>query len=186
MAESSVSGLQGMAAHDFSLPGVDGRTYGLADISGEKGTVIAFICNHCPYVKAVADRMAADARELGEMGIGFAAICSNDATTHPQDSFENMKLFAEKHGFGFPYLQDEDQSVARAYDAACTPEFYGFDGGGKLVYHGRLDEGRKETSLPEGARRDLVEAMSAIADGREVPFDQVPAMGCSIKWKAGS
>ena len=182
MAFSKESGLLGMSAPDFNLPATDGKTYGLADVAGEKGTVIAFICNHCPYVKAIAGRMAADAVALRGAGIGFAAICANDATTHPADSFDNMKRFAAEHDFRFPYLHDEDQSVARAYDAACTPEFYGFDGNGKLVYHGRLDEGRKEPLAP-GARRELVEAMMAVGKGRPVPADPVPAMGCSIKWK---
>jgi peroxiredoxin len=185
MAISNVSGLIGMSAPDFRLPATDGKSYGLADIAGEKGTVIAFICNHCPYVKAVAGRMAADARTLMGAGVGFAAICSNDATSHPADSFDNMKIFAAEHGFAFPYLQDEDQTVARAYDAACTPEFYGFDRDGKLVYHGRLDEGRT-APIAEGARRELVEAMMAVAEGLPVPADPVPAMGCSIKWKQAS
>jgi peroxiredoxin len=185
MAISNISGLLGMSAPDFRLPATDGKTYAYADIAGEKGTVIAFICNHCPYVKAIAGRMAADARTLAGAGVGFAAICSNDATTHPADSFDNMKSFAAEHGFGFPYLQDEDQAVARAYDAACTPEFYGFDRDGKLVYHGRFDEGRKGP-LPVGARKELLEAMMAVAEGLPAPSDPVPAMGCSIKWKQAS
>lgn len=185
MALANASGLLGMDAPDFILPAVDGKTYSLADLRGEKGTVIAFICNHCPYVKAVADRMAADARVLQAQGFGFAAICSNDATSHPADSFDNMKAFAEQHHFTFPYLHDEDQSVARAHDAACTPEFYGFDSEGKLAYHGRLDEGRQEPP-PAGARRELLDAMEAIAAGEPIPFDPAPAMGCSIKWKKAS
>src|SRR2546426_4846754 len=110
----------GTPAVDFALPATDGRTYALADVAGAKGTVIVFICNHCPYVKAVIDRMVADARALLAEGIGFAAICSNDATAYPEDSFDNMTRFATAHGFTFPYLHDEDQSVARAYGAACT------------------------------------------------------------------
>ena len=176
--------LAGEAAPDWTLPATDGKTYQLADVAGPNGTVIAFICNHCPYVKAVVDRMVSDAEALKQSGVGFAAICSNDPVTYPDDSFDKMKDFAEAHGFGFPYLQDEDQSVARAYDAACTPEFYGFDAEGKLAYHGRLDEGRTG-ELPAGARRELRDAMTAIADGQPLPFDPVPAMGCSIKWKAG-
>src|ERR1700681_1454395 len=122
----------GMPAADFRLLATDGRTYTLDDIAGEKGTVIVFICNHCPYVVAVIDRLVADARVLMAEGIGFAAVCSNDATSHPYDSFPNMKRFAEKHIFPFPYLHDESQKVARAYDAVCTPDFFGFDGGRRL------------------------------------------------------
>ena len=184
MPTTAQSKLAGQAAPDWRLPATDGNTYELSDIAGTNGTVIAFICNHCPYVKAVVDRMVSDAEALKQSGVGFAAICSNDPVAYPDDSFDKMKAFAEAHDFGFPYLQDEDQSVARDYDAACTPEFYGFDADRKLTYHGRLDEGRTG-ALPEGARRELLEAMKAVAEGRPVPFDPFPAMGCSIKWKSG-
>lgn len=173
----------GIAAPDFELPATDGRNYRLADVAGEKGTVIVFICNHCPYVKAIAERMAADAAVLKAEGIGFAAICSNDAEDYPEDSFENMKLFAERHRFGFPYLHDETQAVARAYDAVCTPDFFGLAADGTIQYRGRLDAGRKDPP-PAGARRDLVEAMREIARTGKGPAEQAPSMGCSIKWKA--
>jgi peroxiredoxin len=170
-------------AIDFRLPATDGRTYSFDDVAGKNGTMIVFICNHCPYVVAVIDRLVADARELMAEGIGFAAICSNDATSHPDDSFPNMKRFAEKHGFPFPYLHDESQNVARAYDAVCTPDFFGFDGDRRLKYRGRLDEGRTNAP-PPGARRELLEAMRAIAKTGEAPADQHPSIGCSIKWRA--
>jgi peroxiredoxin len=166
----------------FSLPATDGRSYTLDDIAGPKGTVIVFICNHCPYVKAVIDRLVADAKLLQAEGIGVAAICSNDAHTHPDDSFPKMKEFARLHGFTFPYLHDESQSTARAYNAVCTPDFFGYDAGRKLKYRGRLDEGGRATPAP-GAKRELVEAMRAIAAGRD-PGEQTPSIGCSIKWKA--
>jgi peroxiredoxin len=123
----------------FSLPATDGRSYTLDDIAGAKGTVIVFICNHCPYVKAVIDRLVADAKLLQAEGIGVAAICSNDARTHPDDSFPMMKEFARLHGFTFPYLHDEAQATARAYNAVCTPDFFGYDAGRLLKYRGRLD-----------------------------------------------
>lgn len=170
-------------AVDFRLPAADGRTYALDDVAGEKGTVIVFICNHCPYVKAVIDRMVADARALMAEGIGFAAICSNDATSYPEDSFDNMQRFAKTHGLPFPYLHDEDQSVARAYGAACTPDFFGYDADRRLKYRGRLDEGRIG-GPPPGARRELVEAMRAIAATGAAQAGQFPSMGCSIKWKS--
>jgi len=169
-------------APGFRLPATDGRTYALADVSGENGTVIVFICNHCPYVKAVIDRLVADARTLEAAGIGVAAICCNDANAYPDDSFDKMAEFARDHGFPFPYLHDEDQSVARAYDAVCTPDYFGFDKNGRLVYRGRLDAGRMEPP-PPGARRELVEAMLAVARGEAAPAEQIPSMGCSIKWK---
>ncbi len=171
-------------APDFRLPATDGRTYTLDDVAGENGTVIVFICNHCPYVKAVIDRLVADARVLLAEGVGFAAICSNDAVAYPEDSFGNMKQFAEAHDFPFPYLHDETQSVAKAYDAVCTPDFFGFDRDRKLKYRGRLDEGRT-TPPPAGARRELIEAMRSIAATGLAPSDQPPSIGCSIKWKAG-
>jgi peroxiredoxin len=170
-------------ATDFRLPAIDGRTYTFADVAGRSGTVIVFICNHCPYVKAVIDRLVADARVLMAEGIGFAAICSNDAKSYPEDSFPEMQRFAKAHGFPFPYLHDEDQSVARAYDAVCTPDFFGYDANRRLKYRGRLDEGRTSPP-PKGARRELVEAMRAIAASGTGPKEQWPSMGCSIKWKA--
>ena len=149
-------------AVEFRLPATDGKTYALDDLAGKKGTVVAFICNHCPYVKAVIDRMVADARVLISEGMGFAAICSNDAANRPEDSFENMQHFAKAHGFPFPYLHDETQAVARAYGAVCTPDFFGYSADRKLKYRGRLDEGRKTPPRAE-APRELVEAMRAIA-----------------------
>ena len=171
-------------APDFRLPATDGRTYGLKDVAGDRGTVIVFICNHCPYVKAVIDRLAADARLLMGEGVGFAAICSNDSACYPEDSFPKMGEFARKHDFPFPYLHDETQDVARAYGAVCTPDFFGFDPELKLKYRGRLDEGRT-TPPPPGARRELLEAMRAVAAGGPEPANQAASIGCSIKWKAG-
>jgi len=172
----------GWKAKEFDLPAVDGRRYGLADISGPNGTLLMFICNHCPYVIAVAGRIAEEARALSELGIGVAAINSNDTVSYPQDSFENMKLFAERHGFTFPYLFDETQEVARDYDAVCTPDFFGFNADLELQYRGRLDESRRDP-VP-GARRDLYEAMKQIAETGQGPREQVASMGCSIKWRA--
>jgi peroxiredoxin len=169
-------------APKFRLPATDGRSYSLEDVAGEKGTVIVFICNHCPYVIAVIDRLVADAAALIKEGFGFAAICANDAKAYPQDSFDAMKLFAKAHGFPFPYLHDESQATARAYGAVCTPDFFGFGPDRKLKYRGRLDEGRT-TPPPAGARRELLEAMRQIARDNEVVADQTPSIGCSIKWK---
>ena len=173
----------GWKAPDFTLPATNGQSYSLQEIAGEKGTLVMFICNHCPYVLAVIDRIVRDARDLQAMGIGVAAICSNDAEAYPDDSFDNMQRMAETYGFSFPYLHDEDQSVARAYDAACTPDFFGFDSDLGLQYRGRLDASRREAG-PDDARRDLYEAMKQVAETGKGPADQIPSMGCSIKWKA--
>ncbi|MBU1175179.1 MAG: thioredoxin family protein [Alphaproteobacteria bacterium] len=173
----------GIVAPGFDLPGVDGQTYALSDIMAEKGAVVVFICNHCPYVKAITERLVAAAVTLRQEGVGFAAICANDATSHPEDSFENMKLFAMKRGFTFPYLHDESQAVARAYEAVCTPDFYGIDGEGVIRYRGRLDSGRIDPH-PGDVRPELINAMLAIARGRPAPQRQLPSVGCSIKWKA--
>lgn len=174
--------MQDTPAVAFRLPATDGRRYALDDIAGSNGTVIVFICNHCPYVKAIIDRLAADARTLMAEGIGFAAICSNDAAAYPEDSFAAMQRFAGAHALPFPYLHDEDQAVARAYGAVCTPDFFGYDASRRLKYRGRLDAGRT-TPPPAGARRELVEAMRAIAATGAAPPGQVPSIGCSIKWK---
>ena len=173
----------GAKAPDFRLPATDGRAYALRDVAGEQATVIVFICNHCPYVKAVIGRLVQDARLLRREGVGFAAICSNDAQSYPEDSFPKMRAFAQAHDFPFPYLHDESQEVARAYGAVCTPDFFGYDRELRLQYRGRLDEGRTAPP-PPNARRELVEAMRAIAAGGPAPNDQVPSIGCSIKWKA--
>jgi len=172
----------GWKAPDFNLPATDGKTYSLADISGENGTLIMFICNHCPYVLAILDRMTRDAKALQDLGIGVAAICSNDATAYPADSFENMAGLATRADFTFPYLHDETQQVARAYDAVCTPDFFGFDATGGLQYRGRLDASGKKPADPQ-TRRDLLEAMTLVAKTGAGPADQTPSMGCSIKWK---
>ena len=183
MATTSARSAALTLAPMFRLPATDGGTYTLDDIAGTKGTVVVFICNHCPYVKAVIDRLVADAHMLMAEGIGFAAICSNDASAYAEDSFENMQRFAQRHAFPFVYLHDEDQSVARAYGAVCTPDFFGFDADRKLKYRGRLDAGRIEPP-PAGARRELVEAMRAIAATGATTTSPFPSMGCSIKWKA--
>ena len=166
----------------FSLPGTDGRTWRYDDVAGENGTLIMFICNHCPYVIAILDRIKRDADDLQALGIGVAAICSNDAVRCPADSFDNMVKMAAAEGFAFPYLHDEDQSVARAYDAACTPDFFGFNGQKGLQYRGRLDASRAQAGQ-SGLRRDLYEAMHDVAKTGRGPKDQTPSMGCSIKWK---
>lgn len=172
----------GWPAVDANLPATDGTTRTIFGEAGPNGLVVAFICNHCPYVKAVIGRIVRDAHDLKAHGIGFVAISSNDAETYPQDSFANMRLFAEANGFGFPYLHDEDQSVARAYGAACTPDFFGFNGRMELQYRGRLDASRKDAGV-EDLRRDLYEAMVEIARTGEGPRDQIASIGCSIKWK---
>lgn len=166
----------------FSLPATDGRVLTLEDVRGPKGTLILFICNHCPYVKAIVDRLVRDCTVLKEAGIGVAALCSNDAVAYPEDSFENMARFAAEHGFPFPYLHDESQEVARAYGAVCTPDFFGFNAALELHYRGRLDASGRNPAPPD-ARRELVEAMLQIAATGQGPKEQVPSMGCSIKWK---
>ncbi len=182
MATQGTAAHLGIAAPAFALPATDGKTISLDDVAGENGTVVAFICNHCPYVKAVAGRMVADARALAAEGIGFVAISANDPVSHPEDSPANMKQFAEKHGFPFPYLFDESQQTARAYGAACTPEFFGISRAGTIEYRGRLDQGRTDQPPPD-AKRELIEAMRAIAATGKGPAEQTPSIGCSIKWK---
>lgn len=174
----------GWKARDFSLLGIDGREYGLGDIAGPNGTLIVFLCNHCPYVRAIAGRLAAEARDLQKLGIGVAGINANDPSAYPEDSYENMKAFAEEHGFAFPYLVDQTQETARTYGAVCTPDFFGFDKDLGLQYRGRLDESR--TTLVPNARRELYEAMKQIAETVKGPAEQIPSMGCSIKWKPAS
>ena len=173
----------GWPAPDFALPATDGTTVTRDGAKGPKGLLVIFMCNHCPYVQAVLDRIVRDARDLQALGIGVVAISSNDAATHPEDSPDRMGEVAEAMGFPFLYLHDEDQSVAKAFGAACTPDFFGFDADLGLQYRGRLDaSGRSPAG--EDARRDLYEAMRQVAETGEGPADQVPSMGCSIKWKA--
>lgn len=173
----------GWPAPGFLLPATDGRSYRLEDIRGPNGTLIMFICNHCPYVLAVLDRIVRDARDLAPLGVGVAAICSNDATAYPADSFDNMRRMARDQRFPFPYLHDETQDVARAYGAVCTPDFFGFDAADGLQYRGRLDASRRSAG-PADLRRDLFEAMKQVAETGQGPRDQVPSIGCSIKWAA--
>jgi peroxiredoxin len=171
----------GWKARDFALKGTDGKTYALADVRGPKGTLIVFICNHCPYVKASIGRIVAEAKALREIGIGTIAIMPNDTATYREDSFENMQAFAARHRFTFPYVIDETQEVARAYGAQCTPDFFGFNARDELQYRGRLDASR--TTVVPDARRDLFEAMRQVAETGAGPAEQMPSMGCSIKWK---
>ncbi len=173
----------GWAAPTFTLAATEGAVHALADIRGKHGTLIVFLCNHCPYVLASVDRMVRDMNELMEMGIGCAAICSNDADQYPQDSFEHMGRFASDHQFTFPYLHDETQEVARAYEAFCTPDFFGFNADLELQYRGRLDSNRVNHIDPT-APRELVEAMKMVTETGKGPETQFSSMGCTIKWKA--
>lgn len=170
-------------APDFDLPGVDGRHWTLEQCCGEKGLLVMFICNHCPYVKAIRDRIVRDTRELSALGINSVAIMSNDPSEYAEDSFENMQRVAEEFAYPFPYLLDEDQRVARAYGAICTPDFFGYNADLGLQYRGRLDASRKEAAATD-VRRDLFEAMKQVAMTGKGPLDQIPSMGCSIKWLA--
>lgn len=170
----------GWQAVDFDLPGVDGRRYSLSTSRGVNGLLVMFICNHCPYVKAVRERIVRDCRDLAAHGIGAIAISANDPADYPEDSFENMRRIAAEYAFPFPYVQDATQAVAKAYGAECTPEFFGFNSRLELQYHGRLDASGRE-ARPD-ARRELYEAMVQIAQTGRGPADQSPAIGCSIKW----
>ena len=173
----------GRPAPDFALPGVDGKVWTLQDCRGERGLLVMFICNHCPYVKAVRDRIVRDARELLDHGVRAVAIMSNDPTDYPEDSFENMQRVARELDFPFPYLLDESQAVAKAYGAVCTPDFFGYNADLQLQYRGRLDASRKDTA-PADARRELFEAMVAVARTGQGPAEQIPSIGCSLKWRA--
>jgi peroxiredoxin len=172
----------GWPAVDFDLPGVDGRRHSLASARGPRGLLVMFICNHCPYVKAVLDRIVRDAAELKTLGIGCIAIMSNDPTDYPEDSWDNMVALAKRMDFPFPYVLDESQEIAKAYGAVCTPDFFGFNADLQLQYRGRLDESRKEAA-PVGVRRDLFEAMKQVALTGNGPREQIASIGCSIKWK---
>ncbi|MDP1524498.1 MAG: thioredoxin family protein [Rhodocyclaceae bacterium] len=173
----------GRKAIDFDLPGVDGKRHALASAAGPNGLLVMFICNHCPYVKAVIERIVRDTRELATLGVGSIAIMSNDPRDYPEDSWDHMVLVAKQFDFPFPYVLDESQAVAQAYGAVCTPDFFGFNGQLELQYRGRLDESRKEAA-PANVRRDLFEAMKQIALTGAGPREQIPGIGCSIKWKS--
>lgn len=174
----------GWKAPDFRLKGTDGEWHTLESLRGPKATLVVFMCNHCPYVKAILDRLIRDARDLAALGVSTVAINANDPAAYPEDSFANMVRVARDKGFPFPYLYDETQAVARAYGAACTPDFFGFNADLELQYRGRLDETR--TQAVPAARRELFEAMRRIAETGQGPQDQVPSMGCSIKWRSAA
>ena len=175
----------GLPAIDFSLPGTDGKTWDLAGVRGPNGVLVMFICNHCPFVRAVIDRIVRDAAELAAHGVGSVAIMSNDTVNYPADSFDNMVLFAQQHGFTFPYLYDESQEIARAYGAVCTPDYFGYNADLELQYRGRLDASGMQPAAPD-APRELFEAMKTIAETGRGPAEQTASIGCSIKWREAS
>lgn len=169
-------------APDFTLPDAEsGRPWRLADLRGPRGLLVMFICNHCPYVQAVLERIVRDARDLESEGVNSVAIMSNDPTDYPEDRPENMRLVAREYGFGFPYLIDETQSVAKAYGAVCTPDFFGYNADLLLQYRGRLDASGRQPV--DGASRELFDAMVTVARTGVGPAEQWPSIGCSIKWR---
>lgn len=172
----------GQPAIDFDLPGTDGKRHTLASCRGPNGLLVMFICNHCPYVKAIIDRLIRDCRELAEQGIGSAAIMSNDIAAYPEDAPEAMGRWATELAFPFPYLYDEGQDVARAYGAVCTPDFFGYNADLELQYRGRLDASGRHPAPPD-AHRELFAAMAEIARSGHGPSEQTASIGCSIKWK---
>ena len=174
----------GWKAPDFALPGIDGKSYSLSEIKGIKGTLVMFICNHCPYVKSVIHRIVEDVTILNSKGIGTIAIMSNDVNDPKyglEDSFDNMKLFSQNNHFVFPYVYDETQEVGMKYKAVCTPDFFGFNANNELQYRGRLEESKME--IIPNARKELLEAMTQVAETGKGPVEQIPSIGCSIKWK---
>lgn len=173
----------GWPAPNFTLPATDGRLLDLAAVRGSRGLLVMFICNHCPYVQAVLDRIIRDCRDLAAAGIGCVAISSNDPEAYPEDSFENMRRLAEQQALPFPYLFDETQAVARAYGAVCTPDFFGFNAAGELQYRGRLDASGRAPAAAN-VRRELYEAMQQVARTGEGPQAQFSSIGCSIKWRS--
>lgn len=175
----------GEKAHDFSLQGIDEKPWALADCMGEKGILVMFICNHCPYVKSIQTRLVEDTLKLADVGINSVAIMSNDPSDYPEDSFENMQKIAKEFNYPFPYLFDKTQEVAKTYGAICTPDFFGYNADLELQYRGRLDaSGMKKTE--ENLKRDLLDAMTTVAYTGQGPKEQIPSMGCSIKWKNNS
>jgi peroxiredoxin len=181
MSAISPIGQLGFRAPPFDLPGVDGRNHTLESVRGTNGVLVMFICNHCPYVKAVMDKIVRDARDLAAHDIGSIAIMTNDPAEYPEDSFDNMKAVAARHGFTFPYVIDEAQDIGRAYGAVCTPDFFGFDSRLELAYRGRLDASGR--SPDPNAARELYDAMLQIARTGKGPAKQTPSVGCSIKWR---
>ena len=182
MATEAVEAELGSHAPDFALPGACGQTWSRDDALGPNGLLVMFICNHCPYVRAVVDRIVRDARDLAPLGIGVAAISANDPVAYPEDSFGRMAEFARRHDLPFPYLYDETQAIARAYGAVCTPDFFGFNARLELHYRGRLDASGRNPA-PADARRELFEAMKLVATTGRGPAGQLPSIGCSIKWR---
>ena len=171
----------GQKAHDFKLKSTDNKILSLNDVKGENGTLIMFICNHCPYVKAITKEIVEDCSELKSIGINAVAICANDAENYPEDSFENMIEFANKNNFNFPYLTDETQEIAKTYGAVCTPDFFGYNKNLELQYRGRIRE-LKELKPVRSGESDLYIAMKQISETGNGPKDQIPSMGCNIKW----
>ncbi len=170
----------GWKAREFKLPGVDGKDYTLANSRGKNGLLVMFICNHCPYVKSIRERIVRDTKELQAHGINSIAIMSNDPVEYPEDSFENMQKISQQYAFPFPYVWDKTQQIAKDYGAVCTPDFFGFNALMELQYRGRLDASRKE--LVADATRDLFNAMVQVAKTGKGPANQIASMGCSIKW----
>jgi peroxiredoxin len=181
MAVESKGRASGMTCPDFRLPAVDGDTYGRDDFASAPVLVVMFICNHCPYVKALEDRIITLAREYGLRGAQFVGICSNDAASYPEDAFDKLAERWRSKGYGFPYLHDDAQDVARAFGAVCTPDIFVFDRDRRLAYRGRIDDSWKDPARV--TRRELAAALDALLEGRPVPADQQPSLGCSIKWK---
>jgi peroxiredoxin len=174
----------GKPAVDFALPGIDDEIWTLEKCRGPRGLLVMFICNHCPYVKAIRERLVRDTRELREAGVNSVAIMSNDPDQYPEDSFENMQAIAAQFRFPFPYLMDESQAVARVYGAVCTPDFFGYNSRLELQYRGRLDASLKQAA-PVTAERELFQAMVQVAETGQGPVEQIPGIGCSIKWREG-
>ena len=172
----------GQKAHDFELKSTDNKILSLNDVKGKNGTLIMFICNHCPYVKAVTKDIVEDCNELKKIGINSVAICANDAVDYPEDSFENMIEFAKKNQFSFPYLNDDTQKIAKTYDAVCTPDFFGYNKNLELQYRGRLRELKNLVPVRSG-ESDLLKAMKQIVGTGKGPENQTPSAGCGIKWK---